>query len=78
MMNHFDVMNTWIKKRAEKVSQELKHLGRKGGFTPKVLDSPEYRLLLGQHQAYTHMLSFIHSERRRAATPDAVFSQGDK
>jgi hypothetical protein len=60
----FAAMDDWCRKRLASLTAHTTPMIM-GGMD---LDDPEYRRLLGQHQAYHHMRSFI-AEMNHTPTP---------
>lgn len=65
MAEGLDIMGIWCVKQMQKLERQMLPFFSKGQ-----LDSPEYRSLLGQHQAFGRMRSFIHGcyREQRLAT----------
>ncbi len=64
----WDEMDNWCAERAAKISAKAGQHVMDGGK----LTAPKYRTMLGKHQAYMAMRSFIHGARKAAkeTTPD--------
>ena len=54
-------MDAWCRKRIAQMTPEQERHVMSGGS----LDDPRYRTLLGRHQAYMAMRSYIHGSRRQ-------------